>query len=80
MAARAADVRAEVDFDVLSSTVAERWTRWPARRSRGTYGPRLDGIHPHLPAAGLRLPLVVKAIGAAATELGVAKVGDSAEH
>src|SRR5215204_1898143 len=46
----------------------------------GTHGPRLDGIHPHLPAAGRRHAFVMEAVGAAAAELGVAQVGDAAEH
>jgi len=40
----------------------------------------LGGVHPHLPAAGSRLRFVVEAVGAAAFELGVAEVGDTAEH
>ena len=56
-----------------------RRTRTARRRFRSER-PRLIGVHPHLPAAGSSVALVVEVVGPTPAELGMSHVADAAEH
>ena len=56
-----------------------RRTRTARRRIRSDRS-RLIGVHPHLPAPGSSIALVVEVVGATSAELGMSHVADAAEH
>jgi phage shock protein PspC (stress-responsive transcriptional regulator) len=70
-----------LDLSALFDEAPSVWIPVVALQLTGrAYGARLASVHPHLPAARGRLALVVEVVRAAPAELGVAQVGDTAEH